>query len=142
MVVEGVIDEHSQAVVVIIVVDARAEVGDAVGTLDGARILTQREIDGRLVSRVKGQEAAEGQRTQRLIVFAADIELVQNSKRIASEASNEVHNQFNLILELGHHDYDKNKIKIDLSKNPTTKIIHNKNINNYFKIKVPYIRDV
>lgn len=43
-----------------------------------------------------------------------DLDFIQNPKNIASEISNGLHDQFKLVLELAHNDYDRKKIKIDL----------------------------
>ena len=67
-------------------------------------------------------------RIQLTATVSTDVEFVQNPKKIASQISHGMHNQFNLILELAHHDYDRKKIKIDLRSNEKTKIKHDKKI--------------
>lgn len=67
-------------------------------------------------------------RIQLTAAVSTDVEFVQNPKKIASEISNGMHNQFNLILQLAHHDYDRKKIKINLLRNETSKIKQEKKI--------------
>jgi len=59
---------------------------------------------------------------------SSDVDFVQNPKKNASDISEGMHSQFNLILELAHHDYDKKKIKINLNKNEITKLNQDKKI--------------
>lgn len=59
---------------------------------------------------------------------SADVDFVQNPKKIETEISHGMHNQFNLILDLAHSDYDRKKIKIDLSRNEKIKIKQDKKI--------------
>ena len=58
--------------------------------------------------------------------LSTDVDFVQHPKKIASEVSQLVHNQFSLILELAYHDYDRKRIKIDLSRNETRKLSQDK----------------
>jgi predicted RecB family nuclease len=51
-----------------------------------------------------------------------DIEFIQNPKKIASTTSQEVHDQFNLVFNMAHHNYDRKKIKVDLLKKEVKKI--------------------
>lgn len=44
-----------------------------------------------------------------------DVEFVQNPKKIASEISQGVHNQFENILDFSHYDYDKRKVKLNFN---------------------------
>ncbi len=49
-------------------------------------------------------------RIQAIAMISNDIEFVQNPKKIASEISNGVHNQFKNVLELAHNNSNKAKI--------------------------------
>jgi len=56
-------------------------------------------------------------RIQMSATISNDLEFVENPKKIASEESNKLHNQFQLVLELAHNEYNKKKIKLDLLQN-------------------------
>ena len=56
-------------------------------------------------------------RIQTTASISNDVEFVQNPKKIASEISQGVHNQFELVLELAHNEYNRKKIKLDLIAN-------------------------
>ena len=51
-----------------------------------------------------------------------DLEFIQNPKKIASIISQEVHDQFNLVFNMAHHNYDRKKIKVDLIKKEVKRI--------------------
>jgi hypothetical protein len=53
---------------------------------------------------------------------SSDLEFVQNPQKIASTTSQEVHDQFNLVFNMAHHNYDRKKIKVDLLKKEVKKI--------------------
>lgn len=56
-----------------------------------------------------------------------DFEFIENPKKVASELSNKLHNQFQLVLELAHNEYNNKKIKLDIHENKLTKIQKAKN---------------
>jgi predicted RecB family nuclease len=56
-------------------------------------------------------------RIQTSASISNDVEFIQNPKKIASEISQGVHNQFELVLELAHNAYNGKKIKLDLIAN-------------------------
>ncbi len=51
-----------------------------------------------------------------------DIEFVQEPKKVSSEKGQNIHNQFDLVLKLAHHEYNRKKIKVDLIKNEIKKV--------------------
>jgi predicted RecB family nuclease len=53
-------------------------------------------------------------RIQTIASISNEVEFVQNPKKIASEISQGVHNQFKSILQCSYSDYDKSKIKFNL----------------------------
>lgn len=65
-------------------------------------------------------------RIQMSASISNDLEFVENPKKIASEESNKLHNQFQLVLELAHNEYNKKKIKLDILQNKL-KITHKEN---------------
>ena len=60
-------------------------------------------------------------RIQMSATISNDLEFVENPKKIASEESNKLHNQFQLVLELAHNEYNKKKIKLDILQNKLNK---------------------
>ena len=64
-------------------------------------------------------------RIQTDVAISNDVDFIQNPKKIATEKSSKVHNQFELILESAHSEYNRNKIKLDLYENKII-IIQNK----------------
>ena len=67
-------------------------------------------------------------RIQLDVAISNDVDFIQNPKKIATEKSSKVHNQFQLILESAHCEYNRNKIKLDLHENKII-IIPNKGVN-------------
>ncbi len=49
-------------------------------------------------------------RIQKMAMISNDVEFVQNPKKIATEVSKSLHNQFKNILEFAHNDVNKSKI--------------------------------
>jgi predicted nucleic-acid-binding Zn-ribbon protein len=58
-----------------------------------------------------------------------DLEFIENPKKVASELSNKLHNQFQLVLEFAHNEYNDKKIKLDIHENKITNIQKEKSIN-------------
>lgn len=49
-------------------------------------------------------------------LVSADIDFIKNPKKISTEAGQSIHTQFELILGLAHHGYDRKKIKINFDQ--------------------------
>ncbi|MFV8328462.1 IS66 family transposase [Flavobacterium sp. ZS1P14] len=60
-------------------------------------------------------------RIQMSATISNDLEFVEKPKKIASEISNKLHNQFQLVLELAHNEYNDKKIKLDILENKIKK---------------------